>query len=171
LTVLLIGSPSPQQREEPDMRRLLITASLLAPVAAFAAEGPMSGPATWTWNAKESAVPAGSPPPKSQVLKVTKDDGTNLAWSMTAVDAKGKTNKMSWAGAYDGKERPARGGGAAAFSKGNDGSTKIAYKDPAGGTGEETCTVSSDKKKMTCKGKMTGKDGKSTDYTDVYDRS
>jgi hypothetical protein len=169
LTGLSFGSPS-AQREDPNMRNILLTASLLLlPVVAFAAEGPMTGPATWTWNAKESKT-AGEAP-KSMVLKVTKDDGTHLAWSMTATDTKGKVNKMSWTGAYDGKERPAKGGGVAAFSKGSDGSTKIAYKDPAGGTGEEICTVTGDKKKMTCEGTMKGKDGKSADYTDVYDRS
>jgi hypothetical protein len=31
--------------------------------------------------------------------------------------------------------------------------------------------VSSDKKKMTCNGTMKTKDGKSADYTDVYDRT
>ncbi|MDB5366621.1 MAG: hypothetical protein JWM77_2548 [Rhodospirillales bacterium] len=151
------------------MRKLMTAAMLLLPIAAFAADGPLTGPSTWTWNAKESKT-AGEAP-KSNVLKVTKDDGTNLAWSMTSVDAKGKTRKMSWSGAYDGKERPAKGGGAAAFTKGNDGSTKVAFKEKDGSTGEETCTVSSDKKKMTCKGTMKSKDGKSADYTDVYDRS
>ncbi len=151
------------------MQKILITAALLLPVAAFAAEGPMTGPATWTWNAKESKT-AGEAP-KSQVLKVTKDDGKNLAWTMTSVDAKGKTHKMSWSGAFDGKERKASNGGTAAFTKGSDGATKIAFKESNGGTGEESCTISSDKKKMTCAGKMTGKDGKSAEYTDVYDRS
>ncbi|GIL39166.1 hypothetical protein [Roseiterribacter gracilis] len=151
------------------MKRFLITAALLLPVAAFAAEGPMTGPATWTWNAKESK--SSTTPPKAMVLKVTKDDGTKLAWTMTATDAKGKTQKMSWSGEYDGKERPASNGGAAAFSKGSDGAVKIAFKEKDGSTGDESCTVSSDKKKMTCKGTMKGKDGKTADYTDVYDRS
>jgi hypothetical protein len=151
------------------MRKLITAAVLLVPVAAFAADGPLTGPSTWTRNATESKT-AGEAP-KSQVLKVTKDDGTNLAWSMTWVDPKGKTQKMSWSGAYDGKERPAKGGGAASFTKGSENSTKVSYKEKDGSTGEETCTVSSDKKKMTCKGTVKGKDGKSVDYTDVYDRS
>jgi hypothetical protein len=151
------------------MRKLIAAAMLLLPWTAFAADGPMTGPSTWTWNPKESKSSAETP--KSMVLKITKDDGTNLAWTMTVVDPKGKTHKSSWSGAYDGKERPAKGGGAAAFTKNSDGSTKIAFKEKDGGGGEETCSVSSDKKKMTCKGTMKSKDGKTAEYTDVYDRT
>jgi hypothetical protein len=151
------------------MRKLILAAVLLVPVAGFAADGPMTGPSTWTWNAKESKTVGNAP--KAIVLKITKDDGTNLAWAMTTTDSKGKSHKMSWSGAYDGKERPAKGGGSASFTRGNDGSTKIAFKETNGSTGEETCTVSSDKKKMTCNGTMKTKDGKSADYTDVYDRT
>jgi hypothetical protein len=156
------------------MRKLIAAAALLLllPIVAYAAEGPFTGPATWTWNASQSKTADANAPTKSMVLKITRDDGTNLAWLLTVVDAKGATHKMSWSGAYDGKERPAKGGGgAAAFTKGGDGSIKIAFKEKDGSTGDETCTVSSDRKKMTCNGTVKGKDGRTVDYTDIYDRS
>jgi hypothetical protein len=149
--------------------RLLLAATLLLPCVAVAADTP--GPATWTWNAKESVLATGMPAPKSTVLKITKDDGNHLAWSMTTIDSKGKTHTMSWSGAYDGKERPAKGGGDAAFTKGDNGAINVSFKEKDGSSGKESCTISDDKKKMTCKGTMTAKDGKTSDYTDVYDRS
>jgi hypothetical protein len=149
------------------MRILLVTA-LLLPGIAIAADAP--GTATWTWNAKESTMPAGMPMPKSQVLKITKDDGKTFAWTMTTVGADGKTQKLSWSGAYDGKERPVKGGGSASFTKTGD-VMNISWKEKDGTVGTESCTTSSDKKKMTCKGSMKMKDGKTAEFTDVMDRS
>ncbi len=51
-------------------------------------------------------IAAGATAPKSQVLQITKDDGTALEWTVTVVTADGKTDQKSWSGAYDGKLRP-----------------------------------------------------------------
>lgn len=153
------------------MRHALITAALLLPATAFAADAGMTGPATWTRNASESTLAAGMAAPKSQVLKITRDDGKNLAWSMTTVGADGKKHVASWTGAYDGKDRPVKGGGTAALSKDADGTTNVVLKDKDGSVATEKCTFSSDAKKMTCKGSVKLKDGKTADYVDVMDRT
>src|SRR4051794_19575506 len=91
------------------MRILLIAAALSLPVAAQAGETMVGGPSTWTWNAKESVLPPGAPAPKSQVMKVTKDDGKSLGWTIDAVTADGQTASKSWSGVFDGKLRPVQG--------------------------------------------------------------
>lgn len=154
------------------MRTALLTASLLLPIVTFA-DGAFSANSTetWTWNAKESTLPAGMPAPKSQVMKITEKGDKAVNWTMTTVGTDGKKQVMSWSGAYDGKDRPVKGGGTAALTKDADGTTNVSWKDKDGSTGAEKCTLSSDKKKMTCKGSVKMKDGKSADFTDVMDRS
>jgi hypothetical protein len=155
------------------MRSLLLTAALLLPVAAHAGETMVGGPSTWIWNEKESVLPPGAPAPKSQVMKVTKDDGTSLQWTIDAVTADGQAASKSWSGVFDGKLRPVQGrdGVKVGFGPAGKGSYLVKWEMTNGANGTENCTLSDNNKKLTCKCTAHMPDGKSFDYVDVLDRS
>lgn len=150
------------------MRMLFAVCLLLVSSLAAAAEGPMGGTSTWSRNAGLSQAPGEAP--KSSVIDVTKDDGTNLAWSMTVVGQDGTSQTAGWSGAYDGKPRPVQGGGTAAFTKVAGNATKVVFAEDDGSTGEETCVLSAKRKRMTCKGVSKPKNAQSVSYLAVYDR-
>ncbi|GIL39167.1 hypothetical protein [Roseiterribacter gracilis] len=155
------------------MRILLLAAALLLPVAASAGDTMVGGPSTWTWNAKESTLPPGSPAPKSQVMNVTKDDGTTVDWTITAVTADGQTTSKSWSGPFDGKLRPVQGrdGVSVGFGPAGKNAYLVKWEMTNGATGTETCTRSNGGKKITCKCSAKLPDGKTIDYVDVLDRN
>lgn len=154
------------------MRIPLLVAALLLPVAAQAADTMAGGPSTWTWNEKESTLPPGGVAPRSQVMKIIKDDGKTVAWEITAVTADGKTSSKSWSGPYDGKLRPVQGrdGVSVGFGPHGKDAYLVKWEMTNGAKGTETCTRSNGGRKITCKCHADMPDGKSFDYVDVLDR-
>jgi hypothetical protein len=125
----------------------------------------------WHWNPKESSTAPGEPLPRDVVLNIANADKTRVQWTVTTVDGKGAQTVKSFAGTGDGKSAPIAGdpGTTGAFTL-TDTAMESVYASADGGTDRSTCSVSSDRRKLTCRGTESDGKGHSTNYTDVYDR-
>jgi hypothetical protein len=126
---------------------------------------------TWHWNPKESTTAPGEPLPQQVVLTIASADKARVQWSVTTVDNKSVKTVKSFAGTGDGKPTPVTG------DPGTTGSFTVTattmesvYTSADGGTDRASCSVSSDRKKLTCHGTESDGKGHSANYTDVYDR-
>lgn len=149
----------------------ILTLTTCASVAVPAAEpGPFVG--EWHWNKAESTSAAGEAPPREMVLNITSADPAHVVWSLTVVDEKGERHQQSFSGAGDGKPVPVPGstdGSTTAFTVTT---TKLesASASADGSTDRSSCSLSADRKKMTCRGTESDGKGHSGTYVDVYDR-
>ena len=156
------------------MRNRLIAAALALAVSGAAIAARADQPlfvGKWHWNPKESSTAPGEPLPRDVVLNIASADKARMQWSVTTIDAKGAQTVKSFAGTGDGKPGPIAGdpGTTGAF-KLADTTMESVYTSADGGTDRSTCSVSSDRKKMTCRGTESDGKGHSANYTDVYDR-
>jgi hypothetical protein len=156
-------------RNRPIVAGILILTTC-ASVTAAAEPGPFV--AEWHWNKAESTSAAGEAMPREMVLNITSADPAHVVWTLTAVDDKGVRRVQSFTGAGDGKPVPIAGstdGSTTAF-------TVTAAKldsvsaSPDGSTDRSSCSLSVDRKKMTCRGTESDGKGHSATYVDVYDR-
>lgn len=158
------------------MRNRLIVAGILtlttcASAAAPAAEsGPFVG--EWHWNKAESTSAAGEPVPREMVLNVTSADPARVVWTLTVIDAQGERHVQSFNGAGDGKPVPIPGstdGSTTAFTVT---ATKLDSVSASadGSSDRSSCSLSVDRKKMSCHGTESDGKGHSVTYVDVYDR-
>lgn len=157
------------------MRSMIAATVLLAGCGlAAAAQAETAAPflGRWHWNRTESTAAPGEPLPKDVVLDITSAEPSHLEWKVTTVDEQGASHVESFNGAANGKPAPLQGS--------PDGTTiavtlagttlNATYTAPDGSSDHESCSVSADRKKMTCRGTETDGKGHSANYTDVYDR-
>jgi hypothetical protein len=125
----------------------------------------------WHWNPTESTTAPGDPLPRDVVLNIIGADKAHVQWSVTTIDNKGAQTVKSFAGTGDGKPGPIAGdpGTTGAFTLAGT-TMESVYTSADGGVDRSTCSVSSDRKKMTCRGTESDGKGHSANYTDVYDR-
>ncbi len=71
--------------------------------------------------------------------------------------------------AADGESHPISSDTAASCRLAGDG-LQMTFKGPAGQSDTQRCILSADQKQMTCSGVLTGGDGETVHYVDVYDR-
>ncbi len=142
---------------------------VLASAAPARADGsPFVG--RWHWNKAESKVPPGEPVPADMVADFSRVDSAHVRWSITMTNAHGVPTVESFDTPANGEFYPVSGDTTAAFVvKGN--TLQGTFKGPSGEMDTLLCTLSSDTRKMRCDGKLTGMDGKSQSYVDVYDRN
>lgn len=152
--------------------RSIVGLSTLAACAALAAAAAEPSPfvAEWHWNKAASTSVPGEPLPREVVLNITSADAAHVEWTLTTIDEKGARDVQSFSGTGDGK--PGAGS--------PDGSTRAftvtattldsvdQYAD--GGADRASCSLSADRKKLTCRGTESDGKGHSVSYVDVYDR-
>ena len=140
---------------------------LAAAGSAWADNNPFVG--KWHWNRAQSTLAPGEPVPSDMTAEFSRVDSAHVKWSITVTNAQGRASVESFDTPANGDFYPINGDTVAAFTVKGD-TLQGTFKGPAGETDSLTCVLSTDRRKMTCKGAMTGSDGKTENYVDVYDR-
>jgi len=138
--------------------------------AAWADDSPFAG--RWRWNRTQSTVQPGEPLPKDIMTEIASVDPTRIRWSVTIIDPTDQKHVQTFDAPPDGQPHPVQGSGdgtTAAFTLAS-GTLQAVFKNPAGQTDSVACTVSPDRKKMSCKGTVAGDKGQAENYVDIYDR-
>ncbi len=154
-------------------RRALLALTLFSVVPALAHAEDMRFVGTWHWSKTESTTIPGEPLPRDITLSIAEAVSGKLKWTVTEIDPGGGKHVESFDGAPDGKPRPLQGGDGqttAAFTM-TEGAISAVFTAPDGGSDSWSCTISSDGRKMTCKGAESDGKGHSQPYADVYDRT
>jgi len=148
-----------------------------AVISTFVIAGVLADPASfvgrWHWNAKASSLAPGEPAPKDILLAITDSSGGRLKWTLTEVDPTGQSHMESFDGPSNGAPTKVAGlddGTTAGFTLGSD-SLNAVFRGPHGESDSWGCSLSADRRQMSCKGTESDGMGHSRDYTDVYDRS
>ncbi len=135
--------------------------------AAQAESNPFIG--RWHFNRAASKLPAGEVAPPDMMLEFHRVDSAHIRWSVTITNAQGRPSVESFDTPANGEAYPINGDTVATFRLSTT-SLEGMFKGPAGETDALNCALSPDQLRMTCNGTLTGTDGKSQTYVDVYDR-
>ena len=138
----------------------------LAVSAAYAEDSPFVG--RWHWNRAQSTLPPGEPAPKDVVSEILRADGTSVSWSVTIVTPDDQRHGVTFE-AEPGSDAQ-HGSDTTASARMADETLQATFNGPAGRSDTQTCTVSANRKQMTCKGVLSDDQDRSVSYVDVYDR-
>lgn len=157
---------------EPGWRRGVALGAVLGTMvalmgAAWAEGNPFIG--RWHFNRAASKLPAGEVAPTDMMLEFHRVDSAHIRWSVTITNAQGRPSVESFDTPANGEAYPINGDTVAAFRL-SETSLEGTFKGPAGETDALDCALSPDQHRMTCNGTLTGIDGKTQTYVDVYDR-
>jgi len=139
----------------------------LAAGAACAEDSPFVG--RWHWNQAQSTLPPGEPAPKDVVNEISRADGQSVSWSVTIVAPDNQRHVVAFEAEPGGDARRVSNDTTAAARMADE-TLQATFNGPAGQTDTQTCTVSTNRKQMTCKGVLSDGQGHSVSYVDVYDR-
>jgi hypothetical protein len=124
----------------------------------------------WHWDRAQSTVPPGEPVPEDMTIEISHAERAHLTWSLTVLASPQSASQVeTFDAAADGQFRSINSDTAASFRL-NGGTLQATFKGPAGQSDALTCTLAANKKTMTCRGAVTGSDGQTASYVDVYDR-
>ena len=137
--------------------------------AASAAAGTSPFVGRWHWNRAESRLPPDEPPPSDMMAEFSRVDAAHVRWKITVTDAQGQQSVERFDTPANGEPYPVNSDTTASFRVGQN-TLHATFAGPAGQSDALACTVSADQRKMTCSGTVTGSDGKTASYVDVYDR-
>jgi len=141
--------------------------ALLAMAAPAMAAGHAGFP-TGTWILDEAGSRASAA--KSQVLKIVRDDGKYLSFSIRQIGRDGSASLLEWHGVYGAEPRPVEGGAITlGVAHGPSGSILISGHQPDGGKFEEVCRVASNRRHFQCDGSKWEGSGKRSTYRETYD--
>jgi len=152
---------------------LVVLAFLFAAVSAptFAGESRyLSQKGAWILNKAESKIPAGSFTPRDTPIVVTVDDGTALNFIAYDMTGTGLQPGISYEGKYDGTFFPYGNDAERSFTRVSPSSFRSITQSPEGWSFNELISISGDGRKMRAEGKYVGKDGKTYDYIQVWDK-
>jgi hypothetical protein len=138
----------------------------LAATAAYAGDSPFVG--RWHWNPAQSTLPPGEPAPKDVVSDISRAEGASVAWSVTIVTPDDQQHVVTFEADPAGDAQ--HGIDTTASARMADEALQATFNGPAGRTDTQTCTVSANRKLMTCRGVLSDGQGHSATYVDVYDR-
>lgn len=124
----------------------------------------------WHWNRTQSTLPAGEPLPTDLMADFSRIDNAHVRWSITVTNAQGQPTMKSFDVPANGEFYPISSDTTASFRLIGP-TLQAAFKGPADQSDALSCTLSGHQKKLTCNGVVTGEDGKTEPYVDVYDRS
>jgi len=154
------------------IRGISVVTGLCAVLAAGSARAdgsPFVG--RWHWNRAQSTLPPGGPVPNDLTSEISRAD-SHVKWSVTTLTRDLGTEAWhieTFEAAADGESHPISSDTAASCRVASDG-LQTTLKGPDGQSDTQTCTLSADRKQMTCSGTLTGRDGETVKYVDVYDR-
>jgi hypothetical protein len=123
----------------------------------------------WHWDQAQSKLPPGEPAPADMILDFSRVDSLHVRWSVTTTDAQQRKSTETYDTPANGEFYPIDSATTAAFRLSGT-ALQATFKGPAGETDTMNCALSSDQRKMTCRGTLTSTDGKTATYLDVYDR-
>jgi hypothetical protein len=138
----------------------------LAAGAVSAESSPFVG--RWHWNRAQSTLPPGEPSPNDLVSEISRADGS-VTWSATIVTPDDQPHVVTVDAAANGESHRVSSDTTASVHL-TDNALQVTFKGPGGRSDAQTCTVSADHQKMTCKGVLTDGAGHTASYVDVYDR-
>ena len=154
------------------MRRIRSTALIvglgaaLAAGAAYAGDSPFLG--RWHWNPAQSTLPPGEPAPKDVVSEISQANETSVAWALTIVTPDDQRHVVKFESNPAGAAQHGRD--TTASARLTDETLQATFNGPGGRSDTQTCTVSANRKQLTCKGVLSDGQGHSVSYVDVYDR-
>ena len=141
--------------------------ALLTASSAWAESSPFVG--RWHWNRAQSTLPPGEAAPSDLVSEISRADGTSVTWSITIVTPDGQPHVVTFDAAANGEFVRISSDTTASASLAG-GTLQATFKGPAGQSDAQTCSVSADRRQMTCKGVLIDGDRRTVNYVDVYDR-
>lgn len=140
----------------------------LAASPAWADNSPFVG--KWRWNQAQSQMPPDEPVPSEVTAEISRADNMHLKWLLTVVvPDQPEPSVESFDAPANGEYYPVSSDTTAAFRLIGD-TLQANFTGPAGETDALSCTVSADRRKMTCQGVLNDNSGHSVTYVDVYDR-
>jgi len=158
------------------MRSLtIISLCAVTGACSVAPRQPISFSGTWVGNEAESVMLPGQHVPKNMV-SVMKDDGLYLQTAQIFKDKEGKeVGRFTWNSRCDGIASPIIGvdpPGVASLSceRINAGALIMTLQDKKGYSHVETCRMSADGRKHTCRGTATLPDGSKHDFVYAFDK-
>jgi hypothetical protein len=140
---------------------------LAAGASARAETSPFVG--RWHWNRAESTLPPGETLPAEMIVDFSRVDALHVRWRITITNQQGAQSVESFDTPANGEFYPVNADTMLAIRLERS-TLRATFRGPQGQTDQLTCSVSADRQKMTCEGKMTRADGQTQSYADVYDR-
>jgi len=107
--------------------------------------------------------------PNDVIAEISRADSTHVRWSLTVVAAQGQTSVETFDAVANGEFYPINSDTTAAFSV-NGNLLQSTFKGPSGQTDTLSCTLSTDQRKMTCRGAVSDGSGRTTNYVDVFEK-
>lgn len=144
-------------------------ATLLVAAGAAAADEPNPFIGRWHWDRARSKLPASEILPADMVAEFSRVDALHVRWRITVTSAQGQQSVEAFDTPANGEFYPVNADTMVAVRLGR-AALQATFRGPQGQTDTLACTVSSDRRIMTCDGKMTRADGQSQSYVDVYER-
>ena len=152
------------------LKSITLVMGLCATLAASAAwAGDTSFVGRWHWNRALSTLPPGEPAPKDVVSEISRADSGAISWSVTIVTPDDQRHVVTFSAEAGGGARTISSD-TSASARMSDETLQATFNGPAGRSDTQTCTVSADRKQMTCRGVLSDDQGHSVSYVDVYDR-
>jgi len=140
---------------------------MLAAGSAWAENSPFVG--RWHLNRVESVLPPGEPVRKDLIADFSQAGSARVRWSLTVVAAQDQSNVETFDAVANGEFYPINSDTTAAFTV-NDSLLQSTFRGPNGQTDTLTCGLSADQRKMTCRGALSDRNGRTATYVDVFDR-
>ncbi|MBY0508656.1 MAG: hypothetical protein K2P94_00755 [Rhodospirillaceae bacterium] len=137
---------------------------------AHAAESYVSQKGEWIRNKAETKIPADGFKPIDTPMVVSKDDGTELKFTIYVMTNEGLQPGITFEGAYDGRAYPFGKGTTLAFTHVSPNSFRTELKSADGSSQTELVTFIANNTKMRFEGKRTEKTGKTYEYVEVWDK-
>ena len=122
----------------------------------------------WHWNRTQSTLPPGEAAPNDLISEISRADGTYVTWSVTIVTPDGQPHVVAFDARANGEFIRISSDTTASARLAGD-TLQATFKGPTGQSDVQTCSVSADRRQMTCRGVLTDGD-RTVNYVDVYDR-
>jgi hypothetical protein len=132
--------------------------------SAWAQSSPFVG--RWHWNRAQSTLPPGEPAPNDLMSEISRADGSHVTWSATIVTPDGQPHVVALDAAATGESYPISSETTASARLAGD-TLEATFKGPTGQSDAQTCTVSADQQRMTCRGLLSDGAGRTVSYVDV----
>ncbi len=144
----------------------------LSGATSFAADSNFtSQKGSWIVNKAESKIPPDAFKSPESPMVVSDDNGQILKFIVYEMNANtGLQPAIPYEGAYDGKFYPYGKDGERSFTHLSPTSFRSVAQSPLGWSLNEVVTFAANNTKMRVEGKYTGKDGKVSDYVQVWDK-
>jgi hypothetical protein len=141
--------------------------AVLTASSAWAESSPFVG--RWHWNRAQSTLPPGEAAPNDVISEISRADGTYVTWSITIVTPDGQPHVVTFDAAANGEFIRISSDTTASARLAGD-TLQATFKGPTGQSDAQTCSVSADRRQMTCRGVLTDGGRQTVNYVDVYDR-